>query len=169
MKSNKLSILIWFGLSIMGLTCLLGFVAKSDMTQNLNMPVVERVENVVFVSDSNTELNDMYRVEVMDGLIKIYHNGENYQAIYKIKDTETLEFQTPAGENIDIEFWDYTKVENIANINVFYYGLKVLKKDTRINDQIKINLSFNNSPAVVLYNEDLSNAMSEALLRSDLK
>lgn len=52
---------------------------------------------------------------------------------------------------------------------LFFYGLNVLKKDTQINDQIKIKLSVNNSPAVVLYNEDLSNAMSKVLLRSDLK
>jgi len=79
MQSNKLFPLIWFGLLIFGLICLLGFVAKSDMTQNLNKPVVERIENMVFVSDSNTELNDMYRVELKDGLIEIYHNGGKLQ------------------------------------------------------------------------------------------
>ncbi|WP_414732333.1 hypothetical protein [Acetobacterium carbinolicum] len=142
---------------VIAATGLIGYISKSNDLQYLNKPVVERIDEIVFLSDSNIETVDLYRIKAKDGLIEIYHNSENYKAVYKVKAADSLEFQSPAGETMVIRYMDYTKPESIEKIDIFNYVYNVMKGSSSIDEQIKLKLSGKNTAEIVLNNENMIN------------
>ncbi|OFV71523.1 hypothetical protein [Acetobacterium wieringae] len=148
---------------VIAATGLIGYISKSNDLRYLNKPVVERIDEIIFLNDSNIETSDLYRIKVKDGLIEIYHNSENYKAVYKVKDADSLEFQSPDGEIMVIRYIDYTKPESIEQIDIFNYAIKVFEGTTSLDDQIKLKLSGNNTAEIVLNNENMTNKLTSGV------
>lgn len=140
--------------SIVGLMCLWGYAVKTNDLFHLNKPVVERIDNITFISDPNAEITDLYRVQVNNGVIEIYHNSENYKAVYKVVDSDSLEFLSPVGEIMRIRFVDYSKPESIEKTDYFTYAIKTFRGETYYDEQLKMILSSNNTTEIVLHNEE---------------
>lgn len=148
---------------VIAATGLIGYISKSNDFQYLNKPVVERIDEIIFLSDSNTETADLYRIKVKDGLIEIYHNSENYKAVFKVKDADSLEFQSPAGETMVAKYIDYSTPEIIEKIDIFNYVYNVMKGSSSIDEQIKLKLSGNNTAEIVLNNENMINKQASGV------
>ncbi|WP_303871713.1 hypothetical protein [Acetobacterium wieringae] len=148
---------------VIAATGLIGYISKSNDLRYLNKPVVERIDEIIFLNDSNIETSDLYRIKVKDGLIEIYHNSENYKAVYKVKDADSLEFQSPDGEIMVIRYIDYTKPESIEQIDIFNYAIKVFKGTISLDEQIKLKLSGSNTAEIVLSNENMINKLTSGV------
>ena len=102
-------------------------------------PIVEQINDATYSNQYDIETSDLYRINLNDGLVTVYHNSETYTALYQNKTNNSIGFTSPTGDKLVVKLMTQNSHDNPEK----HSGVGFLKAYLSVNDGPEIMLNAN--------------------------